>query len=175
MSEQQASKQATPTLVFSMGILLFFLGAMGFFSNLQWVLLSFQRSLPDDTLTRDLARHLELLLLLEQQIPFFNFWVYYGLIFHSMVVFAAYGVLRFNNSARQLMRVLLGEDALAFLALVIYYQATGYVPRIVERFHMRFIVAASRIVFLIYLGSPAFMKSFGTRGRHRTQPDNPST
>ncbi|HNT35045.1 MAG TPA: hypothetical protein PKH07_08615 [bacterium] len=165
MYGSEARRQPTPTLVYAMGLLLFFLGAMGFFSNLQWVLLSLQRSLPEGVLSQDLARHLEMLGTLEEQIPLFTFWVYYGLVLHSLFVFASYGLLRFSDFARRFMQILLATDALAFLSLVVYYQMTKHVPRIVEHFHMRFVVAASRIVFLIFLGSPAFMESFRTKGK----------
>lgn len=152
-------------LVFLIGTFLFVFSAIYFFESLQWLLLITQKGAQHTLLTPEIVRHLKKLVILEQQIPFFHFWLWYGLVFNSALIIVTCGLLKFRETSRKAVQILLGLDALLFLCLVIYYLLIGHEPRISERFHARFLFTVGRILLLMFLGSPTFMKAFTTGQR----------
>lgn len=164
-----------PGLVYIAGVFIFITSAMGFFNRLFWIMLIVQRSIVPEAVPQSIADQIELLNQMEQQIPQFHLRLLYGLLLSIALVVTASGILKFRERARRAMQFLLGLDALVFLGLIIHYKAVGFIPKMVEQFHLKFFIVSSRVLLLMFLDSSIFLRAFSVGQKHRQeQRENPN-
>jgi len=173
--DYQTERKQGPGLVYLVAMALFILSAFGFLGNLRWVILATQKYLPPDMMAKNIAAYLEELRMCEEQIPFFYIRIFYDLVLCAGLVMMCSGMMRFHEKARQITRLLLGFDALAFLGLAIYYKVTNFSPRLVENFHAQFLQAIIHIAFLMVLGSATFLNTFRSQQPKREPADDSKT